>query len=462
MKTILRHLMILSLALPLLPVAAQTAQGLGQNIRAVTTTPQGIVAITEDAKVLFSTDQWMNFTEIFDLRFETADDFVDLHAIASNGSRVVVGGTDSLLYTADLSVSSSNWTPKTPTSDVLFGDVRGLAASATGTWIAVGDGGILRSGDGMAWLDDLSNSDLFHAVTWVSANTWVAAGADGIWWSTDDGLNWTDTETAGSYTAVASDGTGNVLAVGEMGTLVRSTDNGETFTALTGNGTDYRSVAATGANTWVVGGVDRTLLSLDDQGVLSQASFIGYEEASLDEALGLVVLADGTVLIAGVDAIPAPEIDATDDPSNPVEVTLAQSAGNTMWYTTDGSDPRASATRQDYSEPFTVTGNVTVRSVAELNGIHSAAVQREIQAGEELEPFSITIQVAGGEVVLTQDVATNGYTFGLEYATDLAATPQEWSAENHADQEGTGGELTWTLSPVPATPRFWRVVVIDE
>ena len=462
MKTILRHLMILSLALPLLPAAAQTAQGLGRNIRAVTTIPQGIVAITDDAKVLFSTDQWLSFTEIFDLRV-VAEENDDLWAIASSGSRVVVGGTDSLLYTADLSVNPTNWTPKTPASDELFGDVKGLAASPSGTWIAVGDGGILRSGDGLAWSEVLNSLDLFHAATWVGGETWAAVGEGGIWQSANDGQNWSHTGSSGAFTAVASDGFGNVLAVGENGLIAFSGDEELNYSLIQEEGENLFSVVSTGDNAWVIGGGQRTLLVLDDQGTLSEESIIGFEGGSEDEAHGLVVLEDGTVLIAGVDAIPAPEIDATDDPSNPVEVTLTQSAGDTIWYTTDGSDPRATGTRQLYGSPFTVTGSVTVQAVAERDGVFSPVVSQEIEAGEALEPFAIdSISVSGTTVTLVQEISTPGYTYGLEYTQNLAADPQVWTSESVSSQPGSVDPLTWEITPIPSSPRFWRVVIVED
>lgn len=465
MKTLSRILICLISVVPLMQAAGQSPQGLGQNIRAATAVPGGIVAITTDAKVLYSKDNWLTEPdEVFDLRDELNDPTVELYAIASWGSRVVVGGDEGLIYSADASVAPQVWT----LSEVppLLGSIRGIATRPDqDTWLAVSEDQILRSagnnasGWSVVYEDDFDFYG-FRSLVWVGGDIWAAVGESGIWRSVDVGLSWEKLPVSGSFTAVASDGTGNVLAVGEMGTLVRSTDTGATFTALTGNGTDYRSVAATGANTWVIGGVERTLLVLDDQGTLSQESIIGFEEGSENEAHGLVVLKDGTVLIAGVDAIPAPGIDATDDPSNPVEVTLTQSAGDTIWYTTDGSDPRASATRQVYTVAFTVTGSVTVQAVAERDGVFSPVVSQEIEAGEALVPFAIdSISVSGTTVTLVQEISTPGYTYGLEYTQNLAADPQVWTSESVSTQPGSVDPLTWEITPIPASPRFWRVVI---
>lgn len=470
----LRNILLLLLALQFLPGAAQTPQGLGRNIRAVTSTPQGLAAITDEAKVLRSSDQWVTYTEIFDLRAESGMTDEDLYAIAARGSRVVVGGSESLIYTADLSGNPVVWTPKSQTSDTLFGDVYAIAVSDTGTWIAVGDGGILRSEDALDWEETLENFEIFKGVTWVSGQIWIAVGTDGIWWSTDDGLTWTSVpDVSGSFTAVASDGEGNVLAVGDGGIggiIYRSVDSGETFEDFFEDeepqGEFLTSVVATGENTWAIGGLQRTLLLLDGEGNLSGESVIASEEASDDEILGLVY-ENGTLMMAGVEEIPAPEIDADNDPANPVEVTLTLTADDTIFYTTDGSDPRTDGI--EYTDPFTVTGTVTIRAVAERDGVFSPVVSEEIEAGEVLESFAIeSITVSGTTVTLIQDVSTNGYTYGLEYTTDLGETPQVWTSETGPDttpltQQGTTGEsLTWEITPAPASPRFWRIFVVPD
>ncbi|MCH8529189.1 MAG: hypothetical protein LAT79_18890, partial [Kiritimatiellae bacterium] len=73
-----------------------------------------------------------------------------------------------------------------------------------------------------------------------------------------------------------------------------------------------------------------------------------------------------------------------------------------------------------------------------------------------------SISVSGSTVTLVQDVSTSGYTYGLEYTQDLSATPQDWQAEAAANQAGSGDPLTWEITPVPASPRFWRVVLIED
>jgi len=465
----LRAILILFLALHLLPGMAQTPQGLGRNIRAVASTPQGLVAITDDAEVLFSTDQWVTHTTLFNLRAAEDDDLLNLYAIAARGSRVVVGGDDGLLYTADISVDPEAWIPAN--SPALIGDIRSIASrSDQDTWMAASQDQILRASGNNAqnWVEVSGDASGLQGIAWVGGDTWLAVGAWGIWESINNGLNWNEMSTAGGFTAISSDQSGTALIVGEIGTIYQYSNGTLTEVQEAGLGADYRSVTYAGSGNWIVGGVERTLevLIFDPQNQPVFTALIDFEEASEDEANGLF-LENGTLYVAGIETVPAPEILAQNDPDNPVTVTLQQqSAGDTILYTTDGSDPRTGGT--EYSAPFTVTGTVTVQAVAERDGVFSPVVSQEIIAGEDLEPFSIeSITVSGTTVTLTQDVSTTGYTYGLEYTTDLGATPQVWTSETEPDttpikQLGTGDPLTWEITPVPASPRFWRIVIVPN
>jgi len=159
MKTLLRLTAILT-ALTFLPGLAQRPQGLGRDIRDAVSTPQGLVAINE-TEVLLSTNAGLSFQVLFTL--PVAGD--QIYALAARGSTVVVGGTDSILYTADLSADPIVWIAKSQTSPNLLGDVLALAASPAVTWIAAGDGGLLRSTNARDWTLELDSFDIFTSVT---------------------------------------------------------------------------------------------------------------------------------------------------------------------------------------------------------------------------------------------------------------------------------------------------------
>jgi len=452
-------------ALLILPGAAQRPQGLGRGTLAAVSTPEGIVAITTEAKVLLSTNQWLDTTEIFDLQaVQTVDD--RLYALAARGSRVVAGGTDGLLYTANLAVNPNAWTAATGT--VGMGDIRSLAARPDAdTWMAATDGALRRSNgnNAGAWTEVFDGGfDVnFSDVTWSQGDVWVAVGNDGfvgvVYRSINNGVNWSPVTLPANVPhllSVAADGFGNVLAVGENGGIYRSADNGATFSVLQSEGENYHAVVATGENTWAIGGLQRTLHYLDDQGVLTEESVIGSEPGSDDEVMGLVQV-DGSLLMAGVDTVPPPAIDAENDPVNPVIVTLIpDDEEDALFYSVDGSAPETA-----YTGPFVVTGTVTVQAVALRNGVYSPVVSREIEAGQ-FQIFEFTsISVSGGQVILEQDTSNLGVSYRLEYTLNLAANPVVWSPEGVATQSGTGNPLTWTVTPVPNGTRIWRAVLTE-
>ena len=57
-----------------------------------------------------------------------------------------------------------------------------------------------------------------------------------------------------------------------------------------------------------------------------------------------------------------------------ITVTLSAAEGTTVYYTTDGSDPRESATRREYTAPISVENDLTISAVACQNGVFSAVV----------------------------------------------------------------------------------------
>ena len=59
--------------------------------------------------------------------------------------------------------------------------------------------------------------------------------------------------------------------------------------------------------------------------------------------------------------------------SHTVEMSAVALSGTpTIYYTIDGTDPTTSATKKTYTAAFTITGTVTVKAYAELNGVKTA------------------------------------------------------------------------------------------
>ena len=70
---------------------------------------------------------------------------------------------------------------------------------------------------------------------------------------------------------------------------------------------------------------------------------------------------------------------------------VALSGKPTIYYTLDGSDPTTSATKKTYTAAFTITGTVTVKAYAELNGVKTA-VQEAIYTYQEPQQTPLTVK----------------------------------------------------------------------
>ena len=78
--------------------------------------------------------------------------------------------------------------------------------------------------------------------------------------------------------------------------------------------------------------------------------------------------------------------------SHTVEMSAVALSGKpTIYYTLDGSDPTTSATKKTYTTSFTISGTVTVKAYAELNGVKSA-VQEATYTYQEPQQTPLTVK----------------------------------------------------------------------
>ena len=79
-------------------------------------------------------------------------------------------------------------------------------------------------------------------------------------------------------------------------------------------------------------------------------------------------------------------------PTYEVEMAAVALSGKpTIYYTTDGSDPKTSATRQTYTAAFTISGTVTVKAYAILNNVESE-VQEATYTYQEPQQTPLTVK----------------------------------------------------------------------
>ena len=108
--------------------------------------------------------------------------------------------------------------------------------------------------------------------------------------------------------------------------------------------------------------------------------------------------------------------------SHTVEMSaVAWSGKPTIYYTTDGTDPKTSATKKTYTAAFTISGTVTVKAYAVLNGVESA-VQEATYTYQAPQQTPLTVKflppTTWNKVYLyTWDGANLGAWPGMEWKT---------------------------------------------
>lgn len=428
-------------------------QGSNQAFTAVESSAVGVVAISSDGEIFHSTDEGSTYTELYST---TSPD--ELFGVGSSAQIVIASGTAGSLLRSDFSVDNTVWTETNLTS--IIGDLRDVSSNGASVWLSVGDE-VLRSIDnGLSWANvSPSGLDALQAVLFTgTASNWVAVGGSfdaEAYYSTDGGATWTASTLPASQNplhALAVDSAGNLLAVGEGGTALLSMDQGQTFSALASVdlSQDLNGVVSTGADEWIVGGTERVLFSYNSD-TDTVDPILEPSESGLDTGND-IALVNGSVIMAGVEEVAAPQINASETMSlEPIEVTLVPGAGTDMtYYTIDSTSP--SDTKTAYTTAFTIDETLTVAAVSQLNGVYSAVVT---------EDFVITIHTLniipdGLDIDLTLDTSLIEYEYQLQSTTDL--TNSGGWIPSAALTPGTGNPLDWNFIN-PASPLFWRVLI---
>ena len=125
------------------------------------------------------------------------------------------------------------------------------------------------------------------------------------------------------------------------------------------------------------------------------------------------------VMAVAVEEIPTvenPVISCSDN-----TVTITSEEGSTVYYTTDGSDPVSSNTKQTYSAPFTITETCTVKAYATLNGkLPSDVVSKEcvVITGSEVvvlyESFDNTDGTGGNDGQWNGTIASSSIVYDVD------------------------------------------------
>lgn len=158
---------------------------------------------------------------------------------------------------------------------------------------------------------------------------------------------------------------------------------------------------------------------------------------------------------------------------------LTEYAGAKIYYTTDGTDPENSSTRQEYSEAIPITENITIKAIAELNYIKSEVAERTFTKTPKTpvispesctfsEPLTVTItcETAGATIRYTLD-GTNPTSTSTEYTAPLTISEtttvkaRAFVGETYSNGIATA-EYVYTEPYVPGEGDFVLVTSKDD
>lgn len=376
MKLTRRNLTLAGLAVvALLSVArGSVVQG---NFTALTRSGSAFVGIAATGNLQRSTDNGATFATV---RAGTGTDLRNLNSF----STTVIAVGDSGMITRSTN-SGLDWTDLSIAAAPAIGPLKDVVSSNGTFWVTVGQttAGKLAaewSADGGAtWSTATSIPNVAGTLKAVAYDAgtgrWCAVGTDGAFngatlsegaviLTSTDGKAWASVDSSGiaALNDVASDGAGNLLAIGDVGTLAISSNGGQSFALQAGSGTvseDLTTVVySSSTGSFTAGGKDLVQVAYTVAGgsSVSQAPVPGGGDINT-----LVLDGSGQVVVAGNDltlvaTVTLGNLSATYDGTPKSATATTSPTGLTVAFTYDGSStPPTNA--GSYAVVGTVTGS---------------------------------------------------------------------------------------------------------
>ncbi len=217
------------------------------------------------------------------------------------GNRLVAAGErGSIIYSDD---NGHSWQrAKVPTAPLLTAI---FFIDAQNGWAVGHDMVILRTTNaGETWVQQFSaplEQRPFLDVLFLDTSRGIAVGAYGAYYETSNGgKTWTARKIADDdkhYNGIIQLAAGKLLIVGEAGTLLKSDDSGQTWSALMPpyKGSYFGAIAAKNAHIIIYGLRGKIFRSSDGGN-----SWTAVDNSSVASIMGSTQLADGTLVLAGL------------------------------------------------------------------------------------------------------------------------------------------------------------------
>lgn len=382
------------------------ASGLGysplNSLQGIAYSGSQFVAVGYYGTALYnSSGSWMDSTTGSATTFN--DVATDGTTFVAVGAAVVDGSNNyPNVYTT---TSASNWAPRDVTyaNRSLYGVTYGNGAFiAVGRNDSTGAGAIYSSDDsGMSWVSRSFSGDSINDIVY-NGTLFCGAGNSGALITSSDGSTWTSQVYGGSETfnGIASDTSGNLVAVGDNGTIIYSSDNGSNWSVKTSNtNKDLHAVTYDdGSNIFVATGENGTVLTSPNGSdwTKRKSNGIGQDLAGITQDDGstttfYAVGAEGSVLTS------------TNAATNQYTLTVATTGTGLITSSPSGIDCGTDCTEQyDEGESVTLTASGAFNSVA-WSGCDSGGATNDTTCSVTMDSDH-TVNVSfgsGNEVVVT-------------------------------------------------------------
>lgn len=313
--------------------------------------------------------------------------------------------------------------------------------------------------NGGSWtLISTGTTAMLNDVKFLNTSTAYSAGTNLMLRSTDGGLTWTSTVVSGDYRMLSCSGS-VVYAAEEYGAVIKSTNNGVTYTTLTTPFVARTGIVCLNEDTVIVSATDGMYISRDGGLAWEKYQLASYQPIRMFDflnstnayAVGLSGFVLKTSNINAAPTLPVVDFNITGSPNYCLGTTinLNNETANLAGYTFDWKmDGVTFATTYNASYNLTVAGAHTITLTVTNSFGSTTATQNITVVGYSVQAFTVN----------TEDSVCVGNYNGFQIPVSQTGTSyqlRKGSVNVGTAQSGNGGILNFSsVTGVSVTTNF--------